>query len=192
MGLSRWSFQRGRGAEGQRVRGAEGKTGRRAAVWVILSAGLLGSPVAAQDTGLPIGSQAAALALPDLEGASYDLGQVIGKKPVLVQFWATWCSLCRALIPELHKVRAAYGDRVELIGVNVTVNESKGRAGRYLERHKPPYRALWDEKGVAARAYDAPSTSYVMVLDASGKVVYTGVGSDQDLVAAVKKAVGDP
>ena len=157
----------------------------------LLLGGLAG-PLAAQDIGLPIGTQAAPLTLPDLEGASYDLGQVIGKKPVLVQFWATWCSLCRALMPELQKVRAAYGDRVDLIGVNVTVNESKGRVERYLKQHKPPYRALWDEKGAAARAYDAPSTSYVMVLDAAGKVVYTGVGSDQDLVAAVKKAVGDP
>jgi thiol-disulfide isomerase/thioredoxin len=155
----------------------------------LLLGGLAG-PLAAQDIGLPLGTQAAALTLPDLEGAPYDLGQVIGKKPVLVQFWATWCSLCRALMPELQKVRAVYGDRVELIGVNVTVNESKARVARYLERHKPPYRTLWDEKGAAARAYDAPSTSYVMVLDSAGKVVYTGVGADQDLVAAVKKAVG--
>jgi thiol-disulfide isomerase/thioredoxin len=164
--------------------------GGRALGWLTLLVGPLASPGAAQDIGLPLGTQAPALTLPDLQGAPYDLGQVIGKKPVLVQFWATWCSLCRALIPELQKVRAAYGDRVELIGVNVTVNESKGRAERYLKQHKPPYRALWDEKGAAARAYDAPSTSYVMVLDSAGKVVHTGVGADQDLVAAVKKAVG--
>jgi thiol-disulfide isomerase/thioredoxin len=180
------------GVRGQEsgVRGAVWRMGRRALGSLILLVGLLPSPVAAQDTGLPLGTQAPVLTLPDLAGASYDLGQVIGKRPVLVQFWATWCSLCRALMPELQRVRAAYGDRVELIGINVTVNESKGRVGRYLERHRPPYRALWDEKGAAARAYDAPSTSYVMVLDAAGRVVYTGVGSDQDLVAAVKKAVG--
>ena len=178
------------GVRGQRSRIRGQRSGLRL-IFGLLLGGLAG-PLAAQDIGLPTGTQAAAVTLPDLEGASYDLGQVIGKKPVLVQFWATWCSLCQALIPELQKVRAAYGPRVELIGINVTVNESKGRAGRYLERHKPPYRALWDEKGAAARAYDAPSTSYVMVLDATGKVVYTGVGSDQDLVEAVKKAVGGP
>jgi ribosomal protein S5 len=33
-----------------------------------------------------------------------------------------------------------------------------------------------------------PATSYVIVLDRNGKVVYTGVGGDQDLVAAVRKA----
>jgi len=157
----------------------------------LLFGGLTG-PLPAQDLGLPVGTPVAPLTLPDLQGVPYDLGLVIGKKPVLVQFWATWCSLCRALIPKLQQVRSEFGDRVELIGINVTVNESKARAGRYLERHKPPYRALWDEKGEAARAYDAPSTSYVMVLDAAGKVVYTGVGSDQDLVAAVRKAVVGP
>jgi thiol-disulfide isomerase/thioredoxin len=176
------------------VRGqGSGIRGRLTAAFLGAVAVLLASPpVAAQDIGLPIGTQAAPLTLPDLQGTEYDLGQVIGKKPVLVQFWATWCSLCRALIPELQKVHSEFGDRVELIGINVTVNESKSRVGRYLEQHKPPYRALWDEKGAAARAYDAPSTSYVMVLNAAGQVVYTGVGSDQDLVAAVRKAVADP
>jgi len=169
-----------------------GQMGRRAVWQLLVFAGLLATPASAQDAGLPVGTQAATVTLPDLQGTPYDLGQVIGKKPVLVQFWATWCSLCRALLPELTKVRTAYGDRVDLIGINVTVNESKSRANKYLAEHKPPYRALWDEKGAATRAYDAPSTSYVMVLNAAGKVVYTGVGADQDLVAAVKKAVVSP
>ncbi|MGH7560167.1 MAG: TlpA family protein disulfide reductase [Gemmatimonadales bacterium] len=153
---------------------------------------LAAAPLQAQDIGLPIGTQAQAVVIPDLEGVPQDLGQFIGKKPVLIQFWATWCSLCKALLPQLEKVKQTYGDRVELIGINVTVNESKSRARRYLAEHKPPYRVLWDEKGAGTRAYETPSTSYILVLNAAGKVVYTGVGSDQDLVAAVRKAVVSP
>lgn len=169
------------------------KAVRRSVGMALLAAVLLGGTsraALAQEVGLPVGTVAQPVTLPTLEGASYDLGQVIGKKPVLIQFWATWCSLCRQLMPELKRVHQTFGDRVALIGVNVTVNESKARAQRYLEQHKPPYRALWDEKGAAARAYDAPSTSYVIVLDTAGKVVYTGVGGDQDLRGAVQKAVG--
>jgi TATA-box binding protein (TBP) (component of TFIID and TFIIIB) len=43
--------------------------------------------------------------------------------------------------------------------------------------------------GKAAGAFDAPATSYVVVLDKSGKVVYTGLGGKQDLDAALKKAL---
>jgi hypothetical protein len=37
--------------------------------------------------------------------------------------------------------------------------------------------------------FNVPATSYVVVLDRQGRIVYTGVGGDQDLVAAVRKAL---
>jgi hypothetical protein len=48
----------------------------------------------------------------------------------------------------------------------------------------------FDRKGDATVNYDVPATSYVVVLDARGKVVYTGLGGKQDLDAALTKAVG--
>lgn len=153
--------------------------------------GLLGGPpLRAQDIGLPLGTVPPAVTVTDLDGAPFDFATVVGKKPVLVEFWATWCALCKSLLPELERVRARFGDRVELIGVNVTVNDPKPRVRRYLAEHRPPFRALYDEKGAAVRAYDAPSTSYIVVLDARGRVVYTGTGDRQDLVAAVERALG--
>ena len=46
-----------------------------------------------------------------------------------------------------------------------------------------------DLKEAEFNTYDAPATSYVVVLDKTGKVVYTGVGGKQDVEAAVKKAM---
>ena len=48
---------------------------------------------------------------------------------------------------------------------------------------------LFDRKGNASGAYDAPATSYVVVLDKSGRVVYTGLGGQQDLEPAIRKAL---
>lgn len=173
----------------RQVAGRTSGRGFRRSAGLFAAATLLAGPLAAQDVGLPVGTQAKAVVIPDLDGKPFDLAQIVGKKPVLIQFWATWCPLCRDLLPALQAVRKQYGDRIELVGVNVTVNESRARARRYLEQHKPPYRPLWDEKGAAARAFDAPSTSYVVILDAGGRVVYTGVGADQDLVAAAARAL---
>ena len=149
-------------------------------------------PLQAQfDAGIPVGSKAPAITINDLEGIPVDVGAMYGKKPVLLEFWATWCSICRALLPELDRVHKAYGDRVEILGVNVTVNDSKSRIRRYLEEHQPPFRVLYDDKGIGARAFDVPATSFIVVVDRAGKVVYTGSGEAQDLVAAVNRAV-DP
>jgi cytochrome c biogenesis protein CcmG/thiol:disulfide interchange protein DsbE len=156
-----------------------------------LAAFVTASPALAQlEAGIKVGSPAPAVTINDLEGRPVDLGAVIGKKPVLLEFWATWCPLCKALLPELEQVQRTYGDRVVLYGVNVTVNDSKPRILRYLAEHRPPFQVLYDEKGVGARAYDVPSTSFIVVVDGSGKVVYTGSGEKQDLVGAVGKAVG--
>jgi len=47
----------------------------------------------------------------------------------------------------------------------------------------------FDTKSNATGAYDVPATSYVVVINKAGKVVYTGLGGKQDLEAAIKKAL---
>jgi hypothetical protein len=64
------------------------------------------------------------------------------------------------------------------------------RPRRYLETEKPPYRPLWDEEGTSLKAYKVPGTSYVVIIDAQGTVVYTGFGGKQDFEEALKRAAG--
>lgn len=148
------------------------------------------STIEAQDIGLEIGTTAPAAALETLDGKAADLSQFVGRKPVLMEFWATWCGNCHELEPSLKALHAKYGDRVEFIGVAVSINQSPTRVKAYVEKNKLPWTQLFDRKGNASGAYDAPATSYVVVVDAAGKVVYTGLGGKQDLEPALKKAVG--
>jgi thiol-disulfide isomerase/thioredoxin len=152
---------------------------------------LVVQPLAAQDAvGIAVGAVPEAVVIEDLEGRAVDLGEVIGRKPVLLEFWATWCPVCTALEPEIERARARYGDEVEFLVVAVAVNQSKRSIERHLARNPVPGRVLWDTDGRATRAFLAPTTSYVVVLDAEGRVVYRGVGSDQELEVAVGRALG--
>jgi len=126
---------------------------------------------------------------PTTTSNAVDLGRWVGKKPVLVEFWATWCPVCAELLPRMEAARMKYGDRVEFLVVAVAVNQSPNTVRRHLARHPMPFRFLWDVNGNATRAFQAPATSYVAVLDAKGKVVYTGIGADQDLDAALARAL---
>ncbi|MGD2217403.1 MAG: TlpA disulfide reductase family protein [Gemmatimonadales bacterium] len=149
-------------------------------------------PLQAQERiGIAIGATPAAVEIEDLEGNPVDLGDYIGGgKPLLVEFWATWCPLCEALEPAMLAAHSKYGDDVDFLVVAVAVNQSVRRVRRYAESHQVPGRFLWDTEGRASRAFIAPSTSYVVVLDAEGSVAYTGLGEDQDIEAAVEKALG--
>ena len=152
---------------------------------------LVPARAAAQDdvVGIPVGQTPSAVTIQDLDGNSVDLGRWVGKRPVLVEFWATWCPICAELLPRMETAQKKYGDRVEFLVVAVAVNQSPNTVRRHLTRHPMPFTFLWDVNGNATRAFQAPATSYVAVLDAKGKVVYTGVGADQDLDAALARAL---
>ena len=143
------------------------------------------------DVGIAVGATPPAVTVRDLDGKPVDLAQYIGKKPVLVEFWATWCPICKALLPRVEAAQRRYGDKVEFLVVAVAVNETQNSVRRHLSQHPMPFTFLWDQDGAAVRAFQAPSTSYIVVLDAGGKVVYTGTGEEQDVEGAVRKAVGD-
>lgn len=160
-------------------------------VVLLLLAAVLARPAAAQfDAGIAVGKMAPVLAVGDLDGTPVDLGRWIGKKPVLIEFWATWCAVCKSLLPELTRVQKAYGDRIAMLGINITVNDSRERVRRYMETHQPPFIPFYDDKGASSRAYEVPTTSYIVIVGADGKVAYTGSGEDQDLVGALRKLLG--
>jgi thiol-disulfide isomerase/thioredoxin len=142
------------------------------------------------ESGISVGARAPVVSVNDLDGRPVDLGQWIGKKPVMLEFWATWCENCEALLPRVTAAKQAVGDRVQFLGVNVTVNQTPDRVRRYLEQHEIPFRVLYDDKGTSTRAYLAPATSYIVIVDAGGRVVYTGVGADQAFEPALKRAAG--
>lgn len=145
----------------------------------------------AQESGIVVGARAPAVQINDLDGKPVDLGRYIGKRPLFLEFWATWCEVCEELLPRVRAAQAAYGAQVEFIGVNVTINQSRDRVRRYVETHQPPFRTLYDDEGASTRAYQVPATSYVVIVDRSGKVAYTGTGASQNLDAALRRVTQD-
>jgi hypothetical protein len=89
-------------------------------------------------------------------------------------------------MPTVRAAHQEFGDRVEFFGVNVTVNQTPERVRKYVATEHPPFRTLYDEDGVSTRAYEAPTTSYIVIVDRAGKVAYTGTGATQDLATALR------
>jgi thiol-disulfide isomerase/thioredoxin len=151
--------------------------------------GAVPSAARAQDLGLQIGTAAPAAKVFALDGKEADLSQYIGKTPTVIEFWATWCPNCKELEPTMHEVAKKYGAQVKFVGVAVSVNETPERVKAYVAKYNIPGDHYFDTKGDATGAYDVPATSYVVVLNKSGKIVYTGLGGKQNLDAAIKKAL---
>jgi thiol-disulfide isomerase/thioredoxin len=162
----------------------------RAGLFAAALAVLMAGPASAQSGGvsLAIGTQGPGAELEDLDGNVVQLADYIeAGKPTVLEFWATWCEQCEALQPQFDQLQARHGDEVNVVAVAVGVSQSVRRVKRHLEDHDPGYPYLYDKRGAAVRAYNATTTSIVVVLDAEGKVSYTGVGVDQDIIGAVER-----
>lgn len=147
------------------------------------------APLGAQESGIAVGSKAPSAKLETLDGQPTDLGTFLAKGPVLIEFWATWCENCHELEPTLLAVQKKYAGKVSFVGVAVSVNQSPELVRRFVAKHGLAGTQLYDRKGASIDAYEVPATSFVVVINKAGKVVYSGLGGKQDLDAAIKKAL---
>jgi thioredoxin 1 len=65
----------------------------------------------------------------DVTTASFQADVLDNAKPVLVDFWAEWCGPCRMVSPILDEIAAEYGDKIEIVKVNV--DNEPGLAQQY-------------------------------------------------------------
>ena len=140
-----------------------------------------------QESGIAVGTKAPSAKVQSLDGKTRDIGAYVGKTPMLIEFWAFWCPNCKELEPTLLKLQSKYGSKVKFLGVAVSVNESIDRVKTFTARHGYKHETVFDSFGEATEAYDVPATSYVVIIDRAGKVVYTGLGGKQDLETALKR-----
>jgi len=151
---------------------------------------MLAPALSAQDPmGLAVGAKAPGAVVQTLDGKRVDISSFLGKGPVVLEFWALWCGNCKELEPQVQSLVKKYAGRVTFVAVAVSVNESPDRVKRYAAKYGYTHQVVFDVTGAATDAYAVPATSYVVVVDRAGKIVYTGLGGDQQLEAAVQKGL---
>jgi thiol-disulfide isomerase/thioredoxin len=143
------------------------------------------SATAQSDEGIAVGTRAPAVVVMNAAGKQVTLTPTAGR-PMLIEFWATWCEFCERLEPTMKAVYGKYGDKVQFAAIAVNVNQSQRRVAKHVKDRSLKYPVFYDESGKAVSAYDVAATSFVVIIDRAGKVAYTGVGDKQNLDAALK------
>lgn len=164
----------------------------RSMMLTLLVSALASTSALAQDLGIRVGEKAPTAMLESLEGKPVDLATYVGKKPLVMQFWATWCGNCKALEPQMKAAQSKYRDKVQFVGVAVSFNQSPERVKLYAKKHGMTHPILYDRSGDVSEAYDVPATSYIVVIDSNGTVAYTGLGPKQNIDKAIQKALPAP
>jgi len=132
------------------------------------------------------GYRAPDFALKDLDGNLVRLSDFLGK-PVLLNFWATWCPPCRKEIPDLQAFHEQYGDSVVLLGINWS--EEAGDIKAFLSKYDANYTNLIDEWGKFFVLYQLTGLPTSHWIDEKGMVrgIWIGAMSVDDMVAGFEK-----
>lgn len=109
--------------------------------------------------------------LQKLGGENISLADYRGKKPVVVDFWASWCPNCRRDLPHLNRFYEKYKDQVEVIAVNL--QEDEGTVGRFVSSNSLSFPVALDPQGSASRAYNVQYTNFHVLINKDGEIVKT-------------------
>jgi thiol-disulfide isomerase/thioredoxin len=141
------------------------------------------------------GDAAPNLDLRDLQGAKHTLAEYRGK-PVVLNFWATWCVPCAAEMPLLSEMQNRYKDKVLFIAASVDDDDVTPEIAAFIKKHKGD--ALTVMTGATLDSLQdfglAPAMPGTVFIDAEGNIVdrVSGALKRPDLEQHLRKLAGEP
>lgn len=141
--------------------------------------------------GMPIkeGVQAPDFTGELIDGTSITLSELQGK-PVIINFWATWCGPCVKEMPAFERLKDDFGDKIGIIAVNC--GDDAGTVKDFMEENGYTFPVVLDEEYSISMLYPTNSIPYTVVVDAEGRVTHISTGAlDADtMYERYKEALG--
>lgn len=137
---------------------------------VVLLIAMATLPAQAQQNSAHVGRQALRFDLERLDSGRIDLALLRGR-PVIINFWASWCAPCRVEMPYLiYAWREHNGHGLQILAVNLTDQERRKDVVRFVSELEMPFPVLLDTRGKVRELYDLSSLPTTVFLDSAGVV----------------------
>lgn len=129
-----------------------------------------------------------------LEGGKVTLSELRGK-PVVINFWASWCPPCRAEMPALEKAYRIYRELgVDMIGVNTTYQDSQKDAAAFVQEFGLSFPIALDQNGAVSKTYLITGLPTTLFIDSQGiirKVIVGGPMSEAVIQTNIEALLKD-
>lgn len=113
----------------------------------------------------------------DKDGNEVKLSQYKGK-PIVLNFWASWCPPCKSEMPDFQEKYEELGDKVQFLMINSTGGrETVDTAFAFIDEKEYTFPVMFDTKMSAATAYGVYSLPTTYFIDSNGNVVAGASGA---------------
>ena len=123
--------------------------------------------------------------MPELGVDYLDKSPDLKGKPAIVEFWATWCPPCRALVPHLNEINKKYQDK-GLVVIGIT-NEDKDTVEKFRKATPMEYHIALDKKELGDKL-GVVGIPHAFLVDKDGKIVWEGLAVELN-ESEIKKIV---
>ena len=112
-----------------------------------------------------------------MDGDFVQLNDYLGKAPVLISFWATWCKPCAEELTELKKIYKEYKSKgFKIIAISIDNEKTVSKVKPFVKSRNFPFDILLDTNSETARKYYAYNIPYSVLLNKTGTIVYSHLG----------------
>lgn len=122
-----------------------------------------------------INFRAPSFTLQSLDGKSYSIAKAKGK-PLVINFWNSWCGPCEKETPELVKLYNQYKGKFQLYGVNITINDSMKAVRNFVDKFNMNYPVLLDRTGDVNTKYRVRAIPTTYFVNKDGIIVDIAIG----------------
>lgn len=116
-----------------------------------------------------ISNKAPDFTLKDLTGKKVKLSDLVGQKPLVLDFWASWCPSCRTELPKMVKLYNNCKDKINIVGINL--DRTLENAQKYTKEHNVPYPNLYDENGKVVNLYGIFGIPALVIINSQGEII---------------------
>lgn len=113
--------------------------------------------------------------LKDMEGNTVNTAELGFDGPVIISFWATWCTPCKRELNTINELYPDWQDEtgVTLVAVSIDDERTKSKVEMYVNGKAWDYFILMDPNGDFKRMMGVNNVPHTFLIDANGNVVYT-------------------
>ncbi|MCR4695498.1 MAG: TlpA family protein disulfide reductase [Pseudobutyrivibrio sp.] len=126
----------------------------------------------------------------DAEGNEVNLSDYVGK-PIVLNFWATWCGPCQSELPAFNAKAEEYSDQVNFLLVNLTdgYRETVDGVKAFMEKNEYTFPVFYETTQEASMVYGIYSIPTTYFIDETGAIVsaYSGALSEEVLTQEIEK-----